>query len=372
MIMSFNVDDPLAGILSDGSDDSFFDDDILGKKKPVKKNITAVEKKSALFDLDDTTEPKHSDIVPKEKTEVSENVKVSTKTEFSDKNKPDNQQLKPSTSFKLSANTELKRSDLFISKDLYEVKDIKKSPFKSKIGTSNEKIDILDDILRSTKTNTEQTDKRKGSQSILDDILGKPSKEPSQVTKPASLKTQQYNLDNILSKNDSKETLSSKKQSKQPLPVSSNENVQKKTKASEDWLGLFQEENEETEMDNPDMPSWLGGSSNVKKTTMEKRNKTEPKKDVDKEPDVNKPATNQNKESIGLKEPSDSDTLNINGNLEKTAITFPNIEVQNENDVASQGAAVFLQQQEAQLMVALQLKAQDEKLAAMQRKLILF
>ncbi|KPI97256.1 Fas-binding factor 1 [Papilio xuthus] len=366
--MSFNVDDPLAGILSDGSDDSFFDDDILGKKKPAKKNTTAVDKKSALFDLDDKTEPKLHDIVPK-RIEAPEAVtKVPIKTEFSEKNKPDNQLLKPSTSFKLSANADTKRNDLSLSKDLHEVTDIKKSPFKSKIGTSNEKIDILDDILGSKKSNMDQTDKRKGSQSILDDILGKPTKDSSQV-KSATIKNQQYNLDNILSKNDSKETLSSKKQSKQPLPVPSNENVQqKKTKSSEDWLGIFQEENEETEKDDPDMPSWLGGSSSVKKTTLEKRSKTESQKEVEKEPDLPKPASrNQSNELSGIKESTDLGSIKISSNLEKSN-TFPNVEVQNEEDVTTQGAAVFLQQQEAQLMVALQLKAQDEKLAAMQLK----
>ncbi|XP_014368987.2 cytoskeletal protein Sojo [Papilio machaon] len=360
--MSFNVDDPLAGILSDGSDDSFFDDDILGKKKPAKKNITAVDKKSALFDLDDSTEP---NIEPK-KIEASEALnKVPMKTKFSEKNKLDNQQLKPSASFKLSANADSKRNDLSLSKDLNEVTDIKKSPYKSKIGTSNEKIDILDDILGSKKSNVEQTDKRKGSQSILDDILGKPSKDSTQVIKSATVKNQQYN---IVSKNDSKDTLSSKKQSKQPLPVPTNENVeQKKAKSSEDWLGIFQEENEETEKDNSDMPSWLGGSS-VKKTTLEKRSKTETQKAVVKEPDLPKLApTNQSNELTDQKESTDLGSIKISDNIEKTRI-LPNVEVQIEEDVAMQGAAVFLQQQEAQLMVALQLKAQDEKLAEMQLK----
>ncbi|KPJ07288.1 Fas-binding factor 1 [Papilio machaon] len=361
--MSFNVDDPLAGILSDGSDDSFFDDDILGKKKPAKKNITAVDKKSALFDLDDSTEP---NIVPK-KIEASEALsKVPMKTQFSEKNKLDNQQLKPSASFKLSANADSKRNDLSLSKDLNEVTDIKKSPYKSKIGTSNEKIDILDDILGSKKSNVEQTDKRKGSQSILDDILGKPSKDSTQVIKSATVKNQHYN---IVSKNDSKDTLSSKKQSKQLLSVPTNENVeQKKIKSSEDWLGIFQEENEETEKDNSDMPSWLGGSSSVKKTTLEKRSKSETQKAVAKEPDLPKLAdTNQSNELPDLKESTDLGSIKISDNIEKTRI-FPNVEVQIEEDVATQGAAVFMQQQEAQLMVALQLKAQDEKLAEMQLK----
>ncbi|KOB75634.1 Fas-binding factor 1 [Operophtera brumata] len=296
--MSFNLDDPLAGILSDGSDDSFFDDDILGKKKPVKKKdaITAGKKKS-LFDLGETDNPKT--------TSVSESKKEALFDLGGDTGKV-LATLEPRAS-----PAPLKRTT---SKDSFNIPqvenkpkpfDISKSPAKPKVSVSADRIDILSEFGSEPKS----LGKGKSSQSILDDILGGSSTKPgsSQATRPATAaKNKDFDFESFLGKTtDSKpppKTAPQKPIGKIDIPREVAKKEEPKKKAGGDWLGIFQEDDTVTE-ENPEMPSWLVGG--------------------------------------------------VQGSSE---------------DITAEGAALYLQQQESQLMVAMQLKAQEERLVAMQTR----
>ncbi|CAK1586019.1 unnamed protein product [Parnassius mnemosyne] len=363
--MSFNLDDPLAGILSDGSDDSFFDDDVLGKKKSLKKKSTPiVEKKNILFDLNNSS----SKIKPNDFNPDKVN-KPLTKADDSEILVKADSQKPHSSSFKYETTKEAKKIDFPDSISVLNDKADTKSPLKTKAGTSFDKIDILDELVGTKKEQVKPLDKGKGSQSILDDILGKPAPKLN-LTAKSTTKNQEYNLNSILGKNEPKETLSTKK-TNSVNKLQQNESIkQKQKKSNEDWLGIFQDKDErqDIEEDSTEMPSWLGGSS-LKTKTSDKDNKSRNQKEVEEtlhnpQANENEIATNEQTVKEKIKE------IKSDRGLEKIITTVPDIvEVQKDTeDVTMQGAAVYLQQQEAQLMVALQLKAQDEKLAAMQQK----
>lgn len=349
--MSFNVDDPLAGILSDGSDDSFFDDDILGKKKPARKKSTpTAEKKNALFDLDETEKlkPAASTLDNRKETLFDIDAKKSPKSPF-------------------------KRTDTSKESIKFSQGDTKtKSPAKPKISTSADKIDILSDLIEPKKDTGKPIEKGKSSQSLLDDILGGSSKPSGQGTKPvAASKSQEFDIDSILGKGDTKTSISSKslpqksnlkekqvKEKKEDAPV-------KKTKTSEDWLGIFQDKEEENDFeDDSGMPSWLVGGDSKKKKPQEKKtaSKQEPVKEQTKE-EPQKQEQAEEKETVEVK----TDTELHVENITKSVPSSTMLQGSNE-DITAEGAALYLQQQESQIMVALQLKAQEEKLAAMQRE----
>ncbi|XP_068618757.1 fas-binding factor 1 homolog [Battus philenor] len=359
--MSFNMDDPLAGILSDGSDDSFFDDDILGKKKTVKKKSATVEKKSALFDLETVSKDKSKDIVSNDNIQ---NPKVRGPFKKNDDTfKSDSPLLNRSASFKYTANDDFKKEEPKDSKSLLlnELEDHKKTPLKSKVGTSKENIDILDSLMGPKEEHT-QVQEKKGSQSLLDDILGTPSKKTKQISKPATVKNQQYNFDNILEKTEPKEAALSKK-----TAIQTNEAVQqRKTKSSEDWLGIFEDKNNELENDNIEIPSWLGGNSDKKKKT-EKVTKTQIQRETVNE--ISDPKPHASKDEVIITKDENRMEMEPAEVTQKQKFLVDSIVIpKSDDDITAQGAALYLQQQEAQLMVALQLKAQDEKLAAMQMK----
>lgn len=336
--MSFNADDPLAGILSDGSDDSFFDDNILSKKKPVKKKDTAPsvsDKKNTLFDLDELSKTKTNDNTFLSSKGYDVNVeprKILSKIE--------NKSLSPAPMKRTFS-----KDNINITKEPKSntmTTEYIQSPMKANISKKVEKIDILGDLLQDKKS-TKFLEKRKSSQSLLDDILGGPTlKTP--VSRPAiSTKNQDIDFDSIIEKSESKQTLTSSIASKQILsklehkPETSRASQPKKK--SDDWLGIFQEKEESIE-EEKDVPSWLT-SGKTKRAEKEIKTVSEPER-VD-------------ETNIEEKEkPSDKEDIQVNS---------VNFEVR---DDVTAGMAMCLQQQEAQLMVALQLKAQDEKLAAMQ------
>ncbi|XP_072947470.1 uncharacterized protein [Epargyreus clarus] len=354
--MSFNLDDPLAGILSDGSDDSFFDDDILGKKKPVKKSSTpTIEKKNALFDLDDGPKIKKTDDVTKDifgtssKTEVAVDSNTASKKE----------EVKPTTPspFKSTVAKEATKTQI-------ERTDFSRSPAKSKLTTSGNKLDLLDDLgVEPRKEITKPLEKGKSSQSILDDILGGPTK-PAVVKRPkTAIKKDDFDLDSILGKSESKQSVMSNKNITQTLPkMDTPKEPPSKKKSSDDWLGAFQEKDEIEAEDDIDMPSWLvGGGAKKKKSS--NVSKSEPKTETIKE------APKSDIENAGDKHKEETEDKIENAPQPIVSkIDIPStskLDATNEN-VTMEGAALYLQQQESQIMVALQLKAQDEKLAAMQ------
>ncbi|KAM3966359.1 uncharacterized protein ACR2FA_012669 [Aphomia sociella] len=354
--MSFNVDDPLAGILSDGSDDSFFDDDILGKKKSIKKTATpTAEKKNSLLDIntDKIKSTNKADVLLKDKNDLfidtSKNNYKETNLEGASK----------SQAIKVISNDSLKVNTISGSNKL----DFSKSPSKSKLSSSHDTLDILGELGVGKKENTKPLEKGKSSQSLLDDILGGSSKTvSSQPTRPTTAaKSQDFDFDSILGKTDSKQTVSSKNAKQKPaakLDTTHKEDPEPKKKSSEDWLGIFQdkdEKNDDGDDDDAGMPSWLVGAESKKKKTantkkvLQKQQPEEPSKKIEKIEEPEEPSTNVNLEHSNR------------------APTPGLLTISNE-DITTEGASLYLQQQESQLMIALQLKAQEEKLAALQMR----
>ena len=359
--MSFNIDDPLAGILSDGSDDSFFDDDVLGKKKPAKKKSTpTLEKKNALFDLQDTDKPK-AVASTLDKKESLFNI---------DSNKS------PSP-FKRTLSKEsikFSQSDPKVKVGLDKL-DLSKSPAKSKVSASADKLDVLSELSGPKRETSKPIDKGKSSQSLLDDILGGPSTKSgassSQATRPVTAaKSQEFDFDSILGKSETKAPTSIKSQT-QKKNVKENKKEDKevpamKTKSTEDWLGIFQDKddgNDDLE-DDSGMPSWLVGGDSKKKKAGEKKavSKAEPAKEKSKPLPQTEEQTEVDTTTMEVKK-----DIEIMDQMSKLSLPVNVLHGSNE-DVAAEGATLYMQQQESQLMVALQLKAQEEKLAAMQSK----
>ncbi|XP_052741892.1 titin homolog [Bicyclus anynana] len=355
--MNFNIEDPLAGILSDGSDDSFFDDDILGKKKPPKKKETpTAEKKNALFEIGEPL------------TQTSNN------TKFEDKDIVGDASLKRESSYKDIKNVQRMSPTPFkrtISKDSINVSqresktklgnekiDSSKSPAKSKPSVSIEKLSMLDD---KKKDSVKPLERGKSSQSLLDDILGGPSIKPSassHSTRPvAAAKKQDFDLDTILG-TEPKQTVSTKIETQNTLKVEATKDSKLKKGKADDWLGIFQEKDDIIEEEDDDVPEWLGGGSKKKKPVTQPTTETKPTKQPHPEEKVNLQVDTPeaHKSTIDL----DTDRV------KKVDIPVnPKLDI-NQEDLTMEGASLYLQQQESQLMIALQLKAQDEKLASMQ------
>ncbi|XP_026499225.2 fas-binding factor 1 homolog [Vanessa tameamea] len=348
--MNFNLDDPLAGILSDGSDDSFFDDDILGKKKPQKKNESIIsEKKNTFFELGDqklqTNLPKSQDLLGDKSLQKDAAVE--------EKSKPDNLKATSPAPFKRTVSKE----------SIFQQMDASKSPAKPKLVTSADS--VLNDLgIHSKKDTNKSLEKGKSSQSLLDDILGSSSNKTggsNQTTRPTiGGKKQQFDLDTFLD-SESRQTGSStaKVEIQKPKINKKTENVKeveklKKMKSTDDWLGIFQEKDslmeEEEEEDN--VPAWLGGGGQKKKKNI-KESKIETQQ-IDEE----------QKEDPKTTEQTPKNTANVENHIQNVTANVSNLDFSQE-DITMQGTALYLQQQESQLMVALQLKAQDEKLAAM-------
>ncbi|KAL4712007.1 hypothetical protein ACJJTC_003674 [Scirpophaga incertulas] len=350
--MNFNIDDPLAGILSDGSDDSFFDDDILGKKKSDKLKTAAIpERKKSLFDLE-----------LEESKKINKEITIESKSNKIDLNKSSSfKEVPKAPSLKAVSPTPFKKA---ISKESINVMqgevinksiiNTSKSPAKSKVTLSTDPLDdILSESNKNKKDSAKPLERGKSSRSILDDILGGSSSPPMtpQKTKQATTKSQDFDL--LLGRSDSAvpyKSISGVSVEKINKPKKQ-DNLQKKTRSSEDWLGVFEgKEDDET----TDMPSWLSGETKKKKTDPPPQKEEENFKTLKSQnvPEVEVIAKENTHVDI-------SDKLN-------SAMTSV-IQTNNE-DLTAEGAAIYMQQQESQLMVALQLKAQEEKLAVMQMR----
>ncbi|XP_075978514.1 fas-binding factor 1 twitchy [Anticarsia gemmatalis] len=358
--MSFNVDDPLAGILSDGSDDSFFDDDILGKKKTAKKKSTpTAEKKSALFDLGDIDKPKP----------VSVGSSVDKKELIFDVDAK-----KSPTPFKRA---EASKESLTFSqgdskpKAGFDKLGPSKSPAKAKLSTSADKIDILSDLIE-PKT-SKSIEKGKSSQSLLDDILGGSSTKTggsSQAARPVTAaKSQDFDIESILGKGEAKTVSTKSLPQKQivkdkDVKDKKDDTPARKTKSSEDWLGIFQDKEEDDDFeDDSGMPSWLVGGDAKKKKPEQKKSASKPepvKETVREEPDHGQV---EERPTVEVRRDVEPVIENVTKMLPSSSV----LQGSNE-DITAEGAALYLQQQESQIMVALQLKAQEEKLAAMQMR----
>ncbi|KAG6444709.1 hypothetical protein O3G_MSEX003586 [Manduca sexta] len=346
--MSFNVDDPLAGILSDGSDDSFFDDDILGKKKPTKaKPFASGEKKSSLFDLEQTEKPA-------DKPATALEGKKDTPFDF---DKAFTDELRPQTSGKPLVS---KDSIKFQSSDSKKTAlDVNKSPAKTKGSTSADKLDFLNTPKKETKV----LGKGKSSQSLLDDILGEPTTKAkdSIQSRPGTAAKGDFDLDTFLGKSDTKSAPNKNTQKQNTKPdKTKGELAPPKKKSSEDWLGIFQEEEDDNDNADAGMPSWLvGGDTKKKKKEKQPEKKQTPKEEV-KEKVV--------EEKSEIEPEKDTVDANIPKMPQAVSVAINPVLQGSSEDITAEGAALYLQQQESQLMVAMQLKAQEEKLVAMQMR----
>ncbi|XP_053606688.1 fas-binding factor 1 homolog [Plodia interpunctella] len=350
--MSFNVDDPLAGILSDGSDDSFFDDDIIGKKKPTKKNLTpTLEKKNALFDLD-SDKPKATVVILDDKDEGLSTVSKSDSKKGFD--------------FEMTSSTKISKDSFKteVNSKTVDKLNIMKSPSKNR-SASHDTLDILGDLGGPKKETVKPLEKGKSSQSLLDDILGESSKPiaTTQARPSTAAKTTGFDFDSILGKSEDKQTRQGRNTPQKPNIQVKNtkEDLAPIKKSSEDWLGIFKDNDENNdEGDDTGMPAWLaGGDTKKKKADQSNKSSSKPEikevqidnKDIEepiKQREVDQPELN----NLGYSKPVPNATL---------------MHASNE-DIATEGATLYLQQQESQLMVALQLKAQEEKLAALQMR----
>ncbi|CAH2256662.1 jg19625 [Pararge aegeria aegeria] len=355
--MSFNIEDPLAGILSDGSDDSFFDDNILGKKKPTKKKETpTAERKNALFDIGEPT-TQTSSSKPEDKDFFGD---TSLKRESSYNEERNVQKMSPNP-FVRTMSRDSNRLNQSEAKNNFAAEKIEvtKSPGKVKPSASIDKLNILDDKLK-------PLDRSKNSQYLLDDILGGSSMKTgisNQSTRPATTaKKQEFDLDSILGSSEPKQTTSSKMESQKTAKNEPPQNIKpKKGKSSDDWLGIFEETDNGVEEEDPEnyVPEWLGGGNKKKKSL--------------KEPIVESKLSKQSHSGENLKiqdETVKSLKTATDTNIDKVMQVDPTTNFSklgiNQEDITMEGASIYLQQQESQLMIALQLKAQDEKLASMQ------
>ncbi|KAI8426095.1 hypothetical protein MSG28_005054 [Choristoneura fumiferana] len=335
--MSFNIDDPLAGILSD------------------------VEKKNAIFDLGASDKP-----TPHQKDDQKDFTSTDFKIE-----KPKSPSPATFTRTVSKESIKVQKSDSKSKLDFDKI-GLGKSPAKAKPTTSAESLDILGDLIPETKKETAKPLERgKSSQSLLDDILGGSSTKTggsSQAARPVTAaKSQEFDFDSFLGKSETKQTTTSTSKTtvQKPVVKETKKEPQRKTKTTEDWLGIFQKENQEEDDEEEDsgMPAWLGGGDTKKKKTVKNEDQSvpQPKQKVEEK---------QLKDEIEKEKEMEQVYPQFDSKLDYLSkMTTSNTVMQSTNeDITTEGAALYLQQQEAQLMMALQLKAQDEKLAAMQMR----
>ncbi|XP_041987473.1 fas-binding factor 1 homolog [Aricia agestis] len=203
---------------------------------------------------------------------------------------------------------------------------------------------------------TKSVEKSKKSQFSLDDLLGTSESTLRKGTEVGT-RSQEFDFDTILGKSESKNLVQLNKVSEKNVSkVEKAKEPPKKSKSNNDWLGIFKDKEQETAPDNieNEMPSWLVGSDTKKKnneTISTKKYIEEDNQEMEETEDVTQP-----------------DDENVKGNIKENTIPVQqkiNIDLSHE-DLTMESTALCLKQQEAQLMVALQLKAQDDKLASMQ------
>ncbi|XP_047027190.1 myosin-11-like [Helicoverpa zea] len=190
-------------------------------------------------------------------------------------------------------------------------------------------------------------------------------------TRPVTAaKSQEFDFDSILGKSETKTSVSSKslpqKQTLRDNVKDEKEVPTKKTKSTGDWLGIFQDKDDDANdlEDDTGMPSWLVGGESKKKKSEEKKVVGKP------EPATEKAKPMPQKEEQTKVEESKEEVKKDTDTMEQMVKLNPpsNILHGSNEDITAEGAALYMQQQESQIMVALQLKAQEEKLAALQMR----
>lgn len=364
-------DDPIADLLSEGSNDSFFED-------PKSKNKKATKPIPNVFDLEEDKK-KSADVIPVEST--FKNTAVTDlfpkpRERKSSFHKDDISDLldidvkKPKADVDLfSKLKEPKRVDKDDINDLLDIEDTKKTKSSVMndilgITTSDErKVTNFDDLLKSSKIESKklETVDVKPSTSLV--TLGRRGRRGSAT-----------NLDPLgLLEGPSRSPVHEPKPSKSVglLETSVVEKLQASSSKSVTFIekkdGLFSDlsvqrprrEGRRSSVEQPDLPDWLRGD---KKSTTESTVDSGLSFTVASVPEVKSISTiHKNlsaKPSTESIPETESSTI-IDSLLKQQKLTTSNMEIQN--------SSLALQQQESQLMMALQLKKYEQNLSEMQR-----
>jgi hypothetical protein len=333
-----DLNDPLGDILSEDSDDSFFNDDKYKSTKTKSHQIVNIEaKKSDLFGL--TEEPKSSTIA---KLQTLPSIQPEV-------NKPKHDWLGLGKS---DSATPIFFEEEAVRNELKSVSNITKEP------PVLEKLNFLDEL------DLSEINKRKSRENLskesfsLDDLLGKKSQTPIKIsetvtssgyTPSVSVKSVARKIDKPIGSFKVKPEL--KEVSRAELEKSTPTIEASKRQKSKDWLGLFGDESD-------NMLTEAKKEKSTKFSDLLKEESTpidiKSTKVVDDRDDrLNESFPNEYKHI----------QMDFNNLAEKLV---PNIDM--GVNIEQQSATLCLQQQESHLMVALQLKSQEERLVAMQGK----
>lgn len=404
--IDFDLDDPLGDLLSDNSNDSFYNDD---KSKPAtrtqlsSRDASLDKKKSNLFGLDDDP-PRAAAVLPNKEMKSNPSggdwlglVETPAESRI-------NIIQRPSTSPGIKQNID--KQNVNSSGDL-------QSTIKNKTSFPDS-LNFLDDFGLSdtepTPAATKHPAKSINKSSRLHDILGKSTSSSKRQETPPTAKLENpntstgYSPSSFLSTPISKNVRLSSSSSKldverslpeaKPKPIKAESAIElskpvkkdasstsRRQRGNTDWLGLFPEDDlnakdslepkEEIKQNN--LPDWLKPvESKQSEEVVSKQSEA-----------TNQPKPQPPENVVESGHLATSNPGNINAmysdltslmakqmNIPEVLGTGSNLNLLNNSDLEQQSAAICLQQQESQLMVALQLKAQEERLAALHGEFI--
>ncbi|XP_077290981.1 uncharacterized protein LOC143914590 [Arctopsyche grandis] len=388
--MDFDANDPLGDILSDDSNDSFFNDDKYKSSQKPKPQQSISVKKSDLFGLE--TDQKQNDF-------KSDSLKSVIKTKPVDDWLGLGESKTATPVVEKKTNVEIKSvTSSNIQKQKDDVSNVQKT---SKQSTFGDELNFLDELGLSDEITSlgsvKKSEKTTKTSLSLDELLGRTSnpvaiKKDNTATSSTSYtptasksvplkKEIGGGVNESITRNKplSKELEETSKQINQPrIPI---QTVKKETvgamarrqKANTDWLGLLGDSGDDI----------LDESTDKNETLSDLLVQTEKKgKKTDKEASSK---IVQSKENVEIEAKSNKieDKVNLNGKLDQTLnemdihVKIPVMPdyinnqltgLSSNMDIEQQSAAICLQQQESHLLVALQMKAQEERLAAMHER----
>lgn len=393
--IDFDLDDPLGDLLSDNSNDSFYNDD---KGKPatrtqLSRDASLDKKKSNLFGLDD--DPPPATVVHPNKDVKSNPSRgdwlglVETPTESKI-----NIIQRPSTSPGIKENAD--KQIVNSSGDLQATIKRTKSSFPYSLN-------FLDDFGLSDTEPTpdaiKPSAKSANKSSTLDDILGKSTSSFKRQETPPTAKVENpntttgYSPSNFLSVPISKNVRLSSSSSKldmekslteaKPKPIKAESaielsksvkkdasNISRRQRGNTDWLGLFPDDDlnakdpleSKDEIKQNNLPDWLKPAESKQSEEVMSEVMNQPKAQPSENVVESGHLATSNMNAMY------SDLTSLIGkqmNIPELLGTGSNLNLLNNSDLEQKSAAICLQQQESQLMVALQLKAQEERLAAL-------
>lgn len=378
-----DLDDPLGDILSDDSNDSFFNDDKYKKKTPV-SDIGA--KKLDLFGIESGPKSTESLNIGKDKSnddwlglDVNE-----------DKNILQSDTKRVETKFVSSV-----PSQKPLDSDVKSTLSVQKIIKPTIQANQSDPLEFLGDLKPVTSGNVRKPERNTKEILDLDELLG-PRNQSDTFNKPALTNEKKSvslaNYTPTFSNAPKREILNSEPEPKPRLKTAIKEVIEKpkqvnepkiflnpnkpeskenlisnrRQKVGNDWLGLLSDTHDDFIESNLDKTESL--SNLLAKSGIEEKSLPLKEENV---PDTEKPIE---KNTVSHKQ------SDVTGATEKYSIEMDNrfgkialpelmnnpvLSMASNIDIEQQSAAVCLQQQESHLMVALQMKAQEEKLAAL-------